>query len=306
MNRILVGSPVKQESIVLKEFLIGLDEAKKGDNQLTYFFIDDNTEEESTRLLEEFSKNHSVIIMKGEAIFNASEWEANDYVTHNWQSINFAKVTTYKNKMIEYCIQEKYDYLFLIDSDVIIDRRAILQLLSDDVEIVSNIYWQQCQRNGGLTPQCFWIPDIYIQEKSFNVLYPFEESHKIRMAAFKKLKEPGLHLVDGLGACTMIKRSALEKGVDFTPIYNLKILGEDRPFCIRAGALGISLYVDTNYPAYHLRNTAFLDRVDEFRRDGFKFDMCQIFEPDPPKKKLNAIQRFILRAAKKIVRDLSD
>ena len=28
--------------------------------------------------------------------------------------------------------------------------------------------------------------------------------------------------------------------------------GEDRHFCIRAAALGFTLYVDTHYPAYHI------------------------------------------------------
>ena len=39
------------------------------------------------------------------------------------------------------------------------------------------------------------------------------------------------------------------------------MFGEDRHFCIRAAALGLSLYVDTHYPAYHI----YSGRIDFFR-----------------------------------------
>ncbi|MBQ9516660.1 MAG: hypothetical protein IJR60_01120 [Eubacterium sp.] len=302
--RILIGSPIKQKSTVLKEFLIGLDEADKANCEVTYFFVDDNTEESSSELLSSFAKLHDVIIKNGSELFDVTPYTENDdYQKHNWKSVNLAKVTVYKNAMINYCIDEKYDYLFLIDSDIIIDKRTFPQLISDDVEIVSNVFWNQWRRNGFLTPQCFFIPDIYVQDKAFNIPYTPEEAHIIHMENIERMKTPGLHAVDGLGACTLIKRSALEKGVSFAEIYNLKIPGEDRPFCIRAGVAGIQLYMDTHFPAYHCSKEIFLDRVDEYKRDGWKFDMCQVFEPEVPKKKMNFVLKFIYRASKKIVRE---
>ena len=302
--RILIGSPIKQKSTVLKEFLKGLDEADKANCDVTYFLVDDNTEEESIKLLSDFAKTHNTILKKGTELFSVSPGlENNDYQNHGWKTVNLAKVTTYKNAMIEHCIKEKYDYLFLVDSDIIIDKRTFPQLISDNVEIVSNVFWSQWRKNGILTPQCFYIPDIYVQEKQFNVPYAPEEADKIRMDNIERMKKPGLHIVDGLGACTLIKRSALEKGVSFTEIYNLKIPGEDRPFCVRAGAAGITLYMDTYFPAYHCCKEIYLNRVDEYKKDGWKFDMCQVFEPVETKKKMNFAQKFIYRVAKKIVRE---
>ncbi len=307
MSRILIGSPVKQKSNILKEFLIGLDEADKGSNEVSYYFVDDNTEEQSSELLKSFSETHDVILKKGTELFDVSAkgYDENDYNGHNWKAVNLAKITVYKDTIIEYCIEKKFDYLFLIDSDIVIDKRTIPQLLSDNVEIVSNVFWNQWRVNGILTPQCFWIPDIYLQDKAFNTPRPFEESHKIRMDTYEQMKVPGLYAVKGLGACTMIKRSALEKGVSFKEIYNLDIPGEDRPFCIRAGALGITLYMDTYYPAYHISREVYLERLDEYKRDGFKFDMCQVFEETEPKKKPNFFTKFMVRVGKKLVRMFS-
>lgn len=305
MSKILIGSPVKQKPAILNEFLTGLDEAEKASCEITYFFVDDNTEERSSALLKSFSENHDVIIKKGTELFTVPKEAQNDYNDHSWKSINLEKVTVYKNTIIDYCVNENFDYLFLIDSDIVIDKRTLPQLLADNVDIVSNVFYSQWQKNGMLTPQCFWIPDVYTRFKAFNVPITGEEAHQIRLDMYEKLKTPGLYKVDGLGACTLIKREPLEKGVSFKEIYNLAIPGEDRPFCIRATVLGYELFMDSTYPSYHIHKEKYLDRVDEFKRDGFKFDMCCTYEEEPPKKKLNPILKFILRVAKKIVRDLS-
>lgn len=301
--KILIGSPVRQKSNILKEFLLGLEEADFGQHEVSFFFVDDNTEAASSELLNTFAKTHDVIIKKGSDLFATDA----HYEGHVWHAANLARITVYKNKMISRCIDQGFDYLFLIDSDIVIDKRCVLQLLSNNVDIVSNVFWTQWRKNGILTPQCFWIPDIYIQDKAFNVRMTFEEAHAIRMGMVEELKSPGLYKVDGLGACTMISRRALEMGVSFKEIPNLRIPGEDRPFCIRAGALGIDLYMDSTYPAYHINKEIYLNRVDEFKRDGFKFDMCQTFEPEEPKKhRFEFARRFLLRVGKKLVRDFSD
>lgn len=303
MYKILVGSPVRQKSSILREFLLGLEEVEKGQHQVTYYFVDDNTEATSSELLREFAQNNDVIIKKGTELYN----EDAHYEEHVWHAANLGRITVYKNEMISHCIANEFDYLFLIDSDIVIDKKCMLQLLSDKVDIVSNVFWTQWRKNGILTPQCFWIPDIYIQDKAFNVPMTFEEAHAIRMDMVEKLKKPGIYKVDGLGACTMISRRALEMGVSFKEIPNLRIPGEDRPFCIRAGALGIDLYMDSNYPAYHINREIYLDRVEEFKREGFKFDMCQRFEEEPKKKhQFEFFRKFMVRLGKKLVRDFSD
>ena len=65
--------------------------------------------------------------------------------------------------------------------------------------------------------------------------------------------------------------------------------------------------MDSVYPAYHINKEIYLDRVNEFKRDGFKFDMCQTFEKESKKKnKFEFIRKFMVRLGKKIVREFSD
>ncbi len=281
MIKLLIGGPVRQKPQILEEFLKGLDETDKKGIETTYFFVDDNIVDESSELLQKFSVNHDVILKKGDELFelaDAGNYSCNE-ITHIWDQSSINKIAFYKDTIIDYTIAHNYDYLFLIDSDIILDHRALLHLISRDVEIVSNVFWTQWKPNWNLDAQCFWIPGLSEQSKvPFSRAMHIDAARQIQKNFFAMLRIPGIYRVDGLGACTLIKRSALEKGVRFKEVPNLSMLGEDRHFCIRAGVLGIDLFIDTVYPAYHVYREEYINRISEFKRDGFKFDMCQTFE----------------------------
>lgn len=86
----------------------------------------------------------------------------------------------------------------------------------------------------------------------------------------------------GLGACTLIRRSVLEAGVNFDRIPNVSFWGEDRHFCIRAQAYGFQLFVDTHYPAYHIYRLSDLPGAAAYNRrikrgeEGIRISLCMI------------------------------
>ena len=281
MVSILVGSPVRQKNNILTEFLKGLEDADTSGLAVSYCFVDDNTDTKSTELLREFACRHNTFLLKGDELVGKDSFGrySCDDGTHHWDNKSITKVAFFKDTIIDYGLERQYDYLFLVDSDIVIDRRTYQQLLSDNVEIVSNIFWTQWQPNWEMEAQCFWIPSIEERyKKPFSRPIPIEEARQHRRDFFSKLRVPGLYKVEGLGACTMISRKALEKGVRFREIPNLSMLGEDRHFCIRAGVLDIPLYLDTVYPVYHIYREEYLTRVDEFKKNGFNYEMCQTFD----------------------------
>lgn len=298
MIRILVGSPVRQKPQILREFLSGLEEAEGEGFRLSFLFVDDNTDESSSALLRDFSARHDCLVLSGKELLQAiveDRYSSNE-VTHTWDDTAIEKIAAYKDRIIESCISQGFDYLLFIDSDIVVDRRMIPQLLSRDVEIISNVFWTQWKPDWELEPQCFWIPSPAMQTNTpFSAAMSAEESRQLRKDFFAKMRVPGLYQVDGLGACTLIKRSALEKGVRFRRVPNLSLHGEDRHFCIRAGVLGIPLYYDTVYPAYHIYRDAYLDRVDEFKREGFTFDMCQTWNKAVPAPRSSRFSRLLRR-----------
>lgn len=278
MRKILIGSPVRQKPQILEQFLKGLERSQKGDNDFSYFFVDDNTDSRSSSLLKDFLvRNNHVLIRKPEEVLENTE--DNQYIcddfTHSWNIENVERISVFKDEIIKYCIDNDYDYLFLVDSDIVLDKRSLLHLIARDVEIVSNVFYSQWEPNEPLLPQCFWIPSVFQRENSFRKPLSNEEAMQIRTDLYAKIRVPGIYKVEGLGACTLIKSSALKKGVRFKAVPNVSMFGEDRHFCIRAGVADIDLYMDSVYPAYHIYREEYLTRVDEFAEKGFSFDMCR-------------------------------
>lgn len=266
LKKLLIASPIHQKPMILEQFLASLDRVKKDIMEIHYYFIDDNEYEESSRQLIEFKKNNVVVLEKHE---ESSSYVCNE-ATHAWNEQLIWKVASFKNKMIEYAKKEDYDYLFFIDSDLVLYPETIEHLINQDKEIISEIFWTSWNPGQMKLPQV-WVSDQYtLYEKSRGEQLS-DESIRLRILSFlDKLSKPGVYSVGGLGACTLISRSALDKGVSFAEIGNLSLWGEDRHFCIRAKALGIDLYVDTSYPAYHIYRETELAGVEQFLKNTTK------------------------------------
>lgn len=260
--KILVASPVRQSPFILKEFLIELSKIDCTDIQLDYLFVNDNQEDLSYRLLNAFSVDGSKVIVWD------SEKKDNyvcDNETHHWDDSLFSKIASFKNQMIEYAKSNKYDYLFFIDSDILIRPETVLHLIAQKKEIISEIFWTKWK------PEHFYLPQVWLyDQKTMHEPDQFKNPNKGTIEFLKTLSRPGVYKVGGLGACTLISKSALDKGVNFSPLYNIRFLrGEDRFFCVRAAALGIQLYVDTHLPAFHIYRESDLIKVDAWRKKEF-------------------------------------
>lgn len=260
--RVLIGSPVCQKPNILDEFLKSLDRVDKDGLDVAYMFVDDNTDDRSKTLLEEFkARNKAVTIVAGAQL---SKYRC-DETTHYWSLDLMDRVGEYKDRIIEYAIDHHFDYIFLIDSDLVINKRLIKSLLHCSKDIVSEIFWTKW------TPSSTPLPNVWLYDQYS--LIPSAKSERLsetdklirKMEFLSKLMLPGIYQVGGLGACTLISRAALVKGVRFKQIENLRILsGEDRFFCIRAAVLGLELFVDTHYPAYHIYRESDLAGVPDY------------------------------------------
>ncbi|MBS0629312.1 MAG: glycosyltransferase family 2 protein [Verrucomicrobia bacterium] len=262
--QILVGSPIRQKPAILKEFLESLDRIEGC--ALDFVFVDDNDSEESREQLYNFAKNHEghCWIFSPEAP-SISQYHCNE-TTHYWSDENVWKVAAFKDRIIHYATQKNYDYLFLIDSDIVLHPTTVQHLVQLDKEIVSEIFWTRWNPQSIPLPQV-WLYDQYtLIESTAGEKLSDEEINKRVLDFVAKLKRPGVYEVGGLGACTLISKSALQKGVRFKKIPNITFWGEDRHFCIRAASLGIPLHVDTHYPAYHIYRESNLETVPAFKR----------------------------------------
>lgn len=265
MKKLLIASPIKQRSEVLKLFLKSIRRQKIESNyEVHYYFIDDNNDSESKKELVAFETELDNVYLKAGDIELEQQYVTSEY-THYWTNSLVWKVAKFKNSILKYALENDFEYVFLIDSDILMHPQTINNLMSKNKEIISEIFWTKWTPNSSELPQV-WCHDHYIQFE-INELESLEQLSEnditLRTLEFiNKIKEPGVYEVGGLGACTLIHKSAIEKGVNFDKVKNITFWGEDRHFCIRASVLGIGLYVDTNFPAFHIyRESDFLNAL---------------------------------------------
>ncbi|MFZ5595901.1 MAG: glycosyltransferase family 2 protein [Bacillota bacterium] len=261
MSRVLIASPVRQKPDILREFLLSLDRLEKTGLQVSYAFVDDH--DAGSYLLRRFASEKA-----GVRIIPAGNKDPYlcDETTHHWRAHLIRKVAGYKDRLIETAREEDFDYLFLLDSDLVLHPKTLVHLVGLGKDIVSEVYWTRWMPDMPPLPQV-WLGGQY---RMFHVK-PGETPDEGEVAARQQefldmLKIPGTYKVGGLGACTLISRKALLQGVSFREIYNLDLIGEDRHFCVRAAALGLDLYADTHYPPYHIYRESDLAGLENYKK----------------------------------------
>lgn len=293
MIKILLGSPVRQEYAVLKEFLESVDRLETDDISLDIMFIDDNNDQKSKQLLREYKRDGSKIILK-ETKSTAENYK--DEITHHWRENLIWKVAAFKNSIIKYAKDNCYDYLLLVDSDLYLHPMTLKQLVASKKDIISEIFWTKWTPDSMELPQV-WLEDNYTlyAQKRGEVLTQDEINKRI-MDFLNMLLNPGIYRVGGLGACTLISKRALDAGVSFDEIYNISNIGEDRHFCIRAAALGFELFVDTHWPLFHIYRNSDLHRLKEYKETLKKVDNKYKYIMLPNQRRINVDQNKITLA----------
>nr|WP_207643909.1 glycosyltransferase [Desulfosporosinus acidiphilus] len=258
-HRVLIASPVKQNEKILSEFLASLTQLKTTNLEVHFAFIDDQNDHQ---LLSQFAQDQpKVRIYPG----NLNGDYLRDETTHHWREDLIWKVACYKDHFIKLALDEMFDYLFLVDSDLWLNPNTLVHLLSLNKDIVSEVFWTRWNPDLIPLPQV-WIRDQYTLYSSGRDESLTEEETNLRTQDFMQmLSRPGTYKVGGLGACTLISRHALEQGVSFQEIYNLGLTGEDRHFCIRAAALGLELFADTHYPPFHIYRESELEKLQNYK-----------------------------------------
>lgn len=261
-QRVLIASPVRQHPAKLRAFLRSLDALDRTGLRLEFAFVDDNDDPASSALLRDFAPHDVVRLLPpgppGDAYVT-------DDATHHWRTSLTDRVAAFKDRFLEIARDEGFDAVFLVDSDLVLQPPTVRHLMDQPVLICSEVFWTRWEPDGPELPQV-WCHGQY-------ELFPLERGESVgpdeiarRTDAFvTMLRTPGRYEVGGLGACTLIRRDAIERGVRFARVPNLVVFGEDRDFCVRAAALGIGLYADTHHPPLHLYRERDLARVPAFR-----------------------------------------
>ena len=214
--RILIAAPLKQSVGIFREYQDALDRLiiPDGVSVDRYFIVNDCDE-----VIPEIRGDYRVI--------NTGDRYEKAVNDHIWTGANLDKMPRLRNACIQRVLDGGYDYLFSIDTDLILQPETLVTLLDADKDIVSEIFWTNGWCNA-------WMYDQY-------------------GGADPGWANPGLYQCGMTGALTLMKAEVFKAGVNYSPIPNLrKLWGEDRSFCIRAACHGFEMWVDSHFPAEHL------------------------------------------------------
>ena len=216
MKRVLIAAPLRQKVEIFREYQKGLDNLIIPDGvSVDRFFVVNDCEEVIPEI-----RDAAIAV-------NDSE-DVTVYQNHLWTGELVSKMSVMRNQTIRRALEGGYDYLFSVDTDLVLEEHTLQVLMEADKDCVAGLFWTNGWSNA-------WMWD---QADGYDPAW----------------EKPGLYRVGGTGALFLIKREVLEAGVDYTPIPNIRkaVFGEDRHFCIRAACHGFEVWADSHCLPVHL------------------------------------------------------
>jgi hypothetical protein len=246
---IVVGSPVRKPANIVRAWLQSLAwQVRPRNVQLYHLFIDDGCDAEARALLDEFVAQYGGTV--GSASSGSGDF-SDQGPTHQWTESAMNRVGVIKDQILQFARQNRAEAVWLVDADLILDPMTLTSLWSVPEQIVSAVYWTRWTQPKDDHPPIHAGPQVWLQHPYGLQGMGLEEWEFRHRLIHRQLTE-----VAGLGACTLIRRDALMRGVAFAPWPGNAMqgigLGEDRHFCLRAEALHIKLWADPWPDIFHI------------------------------------------------------
>lgn len=138
-----------------------------------------------------------------------------------------------RNQIVEHAIKEKFDYIFWIDSDIIMPQNTLSKLFEADKDIVSAVY-----------PYKIMPVESIVAKK-------YGEDGRYEDIDIDKLNS-GLIKVDGIGfGCVLTKVDIFNK-INKPYFVYTPDMGEDIYFSKKAQEVGFDIWLDTDIFCDHL------------------------------------------------------
>lgn len=231
-----MGVCARQHPEVFKAFLEALFGLDTEGIEIKHLFVFHNWEEGKAILAQHASPAADVV----ETSYQTPNEYLRDESTHHWTVQLVRDMANMRNSILDYAVDHGCDAVFMVDSDLLLQPRTLQQLWASGREVIAEVFWTRWQPDGPKLPNA-WDFDQYGLLKE----------------SLRRWRKPGQYRVGGAGACTLIRASAIRKGLSYSPVPSVTWFGEDRALQLRAAVLGIPIFLDTHYPAYHVY------RVDE-------------------------------------------
>lgn len=234
---VLVGVCARQHPEIFDAFLSSLFGLNGTGLELSYYFVFHNWDEGQGILAERTPTTAQVEV----ASYQTGHEYLTDERTHRWTRDLVQDVTNMRNMILRRALEMESDAVFMVDSDLLLHPQTLRRLCASGKDVIAEIFWTRWQPTDPELPNA-WEVDQY----------------GIGPEALRQWRKPGEYRVGGTGACTLIRTSAIRKGLSYSPVPSVSWVGEDRALQLRAAVLGIPIFIDTHYPAFHIYRLSLL------------------------------------------------
>jgi glycosyltransferase involved in cell wall biosynthesis len=225
--KILIHTPISNRAWILPEWFAAVRGQSWPHDEIDLLFDVNDSPDETLALLRQYEREKHGFRF----LITERSWSELKMPDHQWNGERYIRMRRMRNDALEVGRNGDYDFIFSLDSDVILhDSDTLAHLIEVNVPIIAGVF-MSTWGNPEATP----LPNVW--EKGMN-----EMSDEFLEQVPKP--EPHVHWrVGGLGACTLIRHDVWEKGVNYTEVYNLPsgYRGEDRDFCVRAAVAGFTM-----------------------------------------------------------------
>lgn len=223
MLKVMIGCPLRDRAWVLPRYLDCLQKLDKSQCQVQYAFIINDCSDHSPRILAGFAHGQPELVKLIEKNYDApGGYRRGQY--------NFGRLAQLRNLLLNIFLQSDCDYLFSLDSDILVPANTLTQLLTDDCDIISALV---CNGHE--------IGDDGI----YNILKRENDGSYVHIRNFPRDR---VFPVDCTGAAYLIKRAVIASGVR----YSSQRGGEDVAFCEDAANRGFNIFCDGRLECLHL------------------------------------------------------
>jgi len=248
---VVIGTTVRKNPVIVAAYLQSLAwQVSPKQVQRLYIFIDDGSPKETRALLDAFVAEHGGMVWDAEKA-PAVDFADDNPVTHQWSNTAMDRVGRSKDRILAFARDNRAEAVWFADSDLIMDPMTLTSLWSVPEQIVAAVYWTRWSKVPPEHPPVHAGPQVWLTHPYGLAGHGMEEWEFRRRLVTRQVTT-----VLGQGACTLIRREALMRGVSFAPWPGNQIpgigQGEDRHFCIRAEALHLKQVADPWPDIFHV------------------------------------------------------
>lgn len=176
-------------------------------------------------------------------------------IRYSSKESNLKKVVHSRNLILEYAVKNSYDFILMMDSDVIPPKDIIEKLLSHKKDIVSGLYFNEFQSNNEI--KLLPVAWFYLTEEEFSEL---KSKSNISVSRFEIRRHMTLEEAESdklfevlypSAGCMLISRKVFEK-IKYGLLDTSIITSDDIYFFDKAREAGFKMFVDTSIKCRHL------------------------------------------------------